>query len=130
MMKNYGAAYNPPSIQLGEVLSDDPLTVKIGDLQLNSNNLLVSDFLLKDYTRQASQEELACDGYDDINSRFPKTCPANNNAPCDTNPGGKSGLTSTSTLKLTDGLNKGDIVAMMPTYDGQKFIVLTRVVTV
>jgi len=56
-MQMHGAKNNPPNIQLGEVISSDPLTAKIGDLQLNANNLLVSDYLLKGYTRTLSAND-------------------------------------------------------------------------
>lgn len=51
IIKHHGAAYNPPSIDIGIVISDSPLTIKIGDLQLTRNNLLVADFLLQGYSR-------------------------------------------------------------------------------
>lgn len=51
-IQKHGAKYNPPSINIGVVLSNNPLTVKIGDLQLTKDNLMVSDLLLEDYTRQ------------------------------------------------------------------------------
>lgn len=53
-MQMHGAKNNPPNIQLGEVICSNPLTAKIGDLQLNTNNLLVSDYLLRDYSRSLS----------------------------------------------------------------------------
>lgn len=52
LMKEHGSAYNPPSIDIGVVISDNPLIIKIGDLQLTKDNLLVSDSLLKGYTKQ------------------------------------------------------------------------------
>jgi hypothetical protein len=115
MIKKYGAAYNPPSIQLGEVLSDSPLLIKVGDLQLNSKNLLISDYLLKDYERKAEQK-IHCSGYENICSRIEI-----NDAPLQE-------ITSEGSIKYTDGLKQGDLVAMLSTHDGQKFIVLSRVV--
>lgn len=52
IMQKHGAKYNPPSIDIGIVISDEPLTVKIGDLPLIKDNVLVADSLLENYTRQ------------------------------------------------------------------------------
>lgn len=38
-MRQQGAVYNPPSIEIGQMLSQN--IVKIGDLQINRNNLYV-----------------------------------------------------------------------------------------
>lgn len=105
IIKDQGASYNPPSIQLGQVHSESPLIVKLGDLQLTSRNLLISDYLLKNYERKVEQrlgisiEEGTID-------------------------------TIKSSMKYTDGLKSGDLVAMLSTCDGQKFIVLSKVVSI
>jgi hypothetical protein len=44
-MREQGAKYNPPPIQLGEVVSSTPLAIITGDLQLNSDNLMIADSL-------------------------------------------------------------------------------------
>lgn len=43
MMREQGAKYNPPSLQLGIVMTSQPLKIKSGDMQLNLNNLLLAD---------------------------------------------------------------------------------------
>ncbi len=43
-MQDQGAKYNPPSIQLGEMINSN--TCKIGDLQIDKDNLLIADDLL------------------------------------------------------------------------------------
>lgn len=54
IMKQQGAKYNPPAVQLGKVVSTSPLAVKTADIQLNKSNLLVADYLLSGYTRTVS----------------------------------------------------------------------------
>lgn len=46
MMREEGGAYNPPSILLSEVVTAEPLTIKVGELQIDRDNLLVADYLL------------------------------------------------------------------------------------
>lgn len=118
MIKDYGASYNPPSIEIGQVLSDSPLTIKLGDLQLNSSNLLISDHLVKEYKREID-ETIKCSGYNDICSRVEHI----NGSPLDE-------IKCKLTVKYNDKLKSGDLVAMLSTYDRQKFIVIARVVTI
>ena len=66
LMQTHGAKYNPSSIQLGEVTSIEPLTIKTGDLQLNKNNLLMADYLHKEYTREIDIEQTTAVGSTDL----------------------------------------------------------------
>ncbi len=137
MMKNYGAAYNPPTIQIGEVSSEDPLVIKIGDLEIDKNNLLVADYLLAEHSRTVMLDELQCEGYKDCLSRQPdnfvskitsgaptKNCPIVIMEPADKE---EKEIKAESTLIFTDTLKVGDLVAVMPTNELCKFIVLSRV---
>lgn len=54
LMQNHGAKLNPPSIQLGQVISSTPLAIGTSDIQLNSNNLLIPDYLLDNYSRKVT----------------------------------------------------------------------------
>lgn len=45
-MRSKGALDNPSSLQLGEVISINPLIIKIGELQLDKDNLLIAEHLL------------------------------------------------------------------------------------
>lgn len=57
LMQKHGAAYNPPCLELGAVISVSPLIVKIGDLQLDKDNLLIAESLLdniKDFSTTAN----------------------------------------------------------------------------
>lgn len=45
-MRSEGAKFNPPGIQLGEMINSTIL--KIGDLQVDKTNLLIADYLIID----------------------------------------------------------------------------------
>lgn len=52
IMREQGAKYNPPSIQIGQVISPPPnIIIKIGDLQVDKDNILIADYLLPNYKR-------------------------------------------------------------------------------
>lgn len=137
MMKNYGAAYNPPTIQIGEVSSEEPLVIKIGDLEIDKNNLLVADYLLAEHSRTVILDKLQCEGYKDCLSRQPDSfvsqitpgvvqgkCTAIQMEPADKE---EIEIKAESTLIFTDTLKVGDLVVVMPTNELCKFIVLSRV---
>ncbi|SHH14980.1 DUF2577 family protein [Desulfosporosinus lacus] len=46
-MRTQGAKFNTPYVQVGVVVSPDPLTIKLRDLQIGKDNLLVADHLLQ-----------------------------------------------------------------------------------
>ncbi|WBW96045.1 DUF2577 domain-containing protein [Oceanirhabdus sp. W0125-5] len=139
MMKRFGAAYNPPTIQIGEVSSEDPLVIKIGDLEIDKNNLLVADYLLAEHSRTVKLDVLQCEGYKDCLSRQPDNfvsqvqpgTPGTASTPTVVTmvPSDKEEkeIIAESTLIFTDTLKVGDLVAIMPTSELSKFIVLSRV---
>lgn len=49
LMKDRGADNNPPSIQIGQMVS--PNILKVGELQLTSNDFYVADYLKENYKR-------------------------------------------------------------------------------
>lgn len=117
MMRQEGSAHNPPPIMLAEVLSPPPhLLIKAGDVQIGNPNILIADYLLPGYQRQYSQTG---DG-----TMIAKTPP----------PATYSDYTEVESLRIdgqhkwTDTLRSGDVVAVMPTCDGQRYIILARVV--
>lgn len=121
IMREQGAAKNPPAIMLAKVLSSAPnLTIKVGDLQIGKENLLVADHLLSAYTRAFSIEASQV------------TCSTSNTEVGD-HGSHKHSITSMEVLqgsiKTIDTINMGDILAVMPTYDEQTFIILARVVS-
>lgn len=50
IMKENGAAYNPPSLEIGIVLNEN--TLKVGDLQLTKDDFYIADYLKKYYVKQ------------------------------------------------------------------------------
>ncbi len=46
MMQQHGAKNNPSSIQLATVITSSPLSLLAGELPLNEDNLLVTDYLM------------------------------------------------------------------------------------
>lgn len=109
-MRAQGGKNNTPYVQVGVVITPDPLTIKLGDLQIDKENLLVADDLLPGYTRKIT---------------IPTT-PATGSTT-------EEGITSIGipdgNISLTNGLKANDIVALIPTLDEQTYIVLTRLVS-
>jgi len=56
-MRTQGAKFNTPYVQVGVVISSDPLTIKLGDLQIGKENLLVADYLLSGYLTDGLKAE-------------------------------------------------------------------------
>lgn len=54
LMRSHGAYNNPSTIEIGEVASENPLTIKVQDLPLTKENLLVADYLLANYSREVN----------------------------------------------------------------------------
>lgn len=84
-------------IVIGQVTSASPLTVTVGELPLDAEDLLIADHLLEGYQRAYSTNRLIPNGSNIGNFTF------------------------------TDGLEVGDRLAMVPTADKQLYIVLARV---
>lgn len=61
-MRNQGAYYNPSGIEIGTVTNEDPLTVQLGDLPLNKDNLWTADYLKKGYSRQINIPSTSTNG--------------------------------------------------------------------
>lgn len=99
LMKKQGASSSPPSIQIGEVIEPPPnLIIKVNDLQIDKDNILIADYLLKEekYIRQFKTSS------DKVN------------------------WSSTNYIKFVDTLKKGELLAVMPVEDKQLYIVLAR----
>lgn len=119
-MKKQGATSNPPSVQIGEVISPNPLTIRIGDLQIDKDNILMADYLLKEYKRKVKIPEVTATG-------------ETNNVSV-----GDHGIHKHSVEKIgineveitfLDTFKQGDKLAIIPTSDRQTFIILARVVS-
>lgn len=99
IMKDAGSSNNPPSIQIAEVVSPPPnLIIKMGDLQVDKDNILIADYLLGEdsYIREykTSNDKLT---WGDSNY-----------------------------MKYTDTLKEGDLLGVMPVEDRQLYIILAR----
>ncbi|RJE48695.1 MULTISPECIES: DUF2577 family protein [unclassified Dehalobacter] len=100
LIQDQGSKYNPPYICIGQVTNPPPkLRIKMGDLQLDSENLLMSDVLL-DHDRQAILT--TTEGY---------------------------GETTEGVLQIESCLQKGALVALLPLEREQTYIVLSKVVS-
>ena len=132
-MREQGAKYNTPYVQVGVVVTADPLTIKLGDLQIGKENLLVADYLLPDYARK-----YAASG----NLKFTEsgTLGTTNSVSVGDHGSHSHNLVTisidtdnaqTGDLTLTDGLKKDDVVALIPTLEdeAQTYIVLARLVS-
>lgn len=107
-MRTQGGKNNTPYVQVGVVVSPEPLTVKLGDLQIGKDNLLVAEYLLPNYARKYS---------------------ANGNIKFVTTISVDTDNTQNGDLTFTDGLAENDIVALISTLDEQTYIVLAKVVS-
>jgi hypothetical protein len=127
MMRAEGAKKNSPSVLLGEVVSPMPnLIIKLGGMQIDKRNILIADCLLGDYQRQYS-----IDGdisFSDTNCGTTSTEESHSHdiASLDV----ETEHTEEGTISFTDSLQSGDQLAILPTDDRQKFIVLCRVVSI
>jgi hypothetical protein len=121
MMRSQGAKDNPTTLQLGVMQSAN--SVKIDDLVLNAEDLYIADYLVAGYTRKlkvpyvsgVTVDTTQSDGfgYTDANGTY------------------HDPDTKTSTQKeitFTDGLKKGDLVAVQKLQDTNKFVILAKVV--
>lgn len=85
------------AVLIGEVISPTPLTVSIGDLQIDGDDILIADYLLIEHERSYST-----DRSDPVWSDVGK-------------------------MRYEDGLVAGDRLAILPTANGQLYIIVARV---
>lgn len=117
-MRKQGKSVNPPGIRLAEVVAPPPnIVIKMGDLQVDKDNILIADYLLPGYKRTASQNRTgSITSHDDGDPR-------------EYNPYTEiEELTHYGSIEFTDTLQAGDIVVAIPTEDGQTYIILAKVV--
>jgi len=119
-MKKQGATSNPPSVQIGEVISPNPLTIRIGDLQIDKDNILIADYLLKDYKRKIKIPEVVATGETNNVSVGDH---ATHKHSVD-----KIGINEVEIIYL-DTFKQGDKLAVLSTEDKQTYIILARVVS-
>lgn len=100
MMRKQGAKDNPVTIQLGIMQSAD--SVKVDDLTLYAEDLYIADYLLAGYKRSLS---------------IPYVSSVSTDAQ----------TTKQDNLTYTDGLKKGDLVAVQK-LNNNMYVILARVV--
>lgn len=120
IMKKQSASVNPPSIQIGEVISPNPLAIRIGDLQIDKDNILIADYLLKDYRRKVKIPEVTATG-------------ETNNVSVGDHGTHKHSVDKIGVneveITFLDTLKQGDKLAILSTGDGQTYMILARVVS-
>lgn len=53
IIREQGSFYNAPDLMIGEVINPPPhIAIKVGDIQLDKDNLYIADYLLEGYKRQ------------------------------------------------------------------------------
>jgi hypothetical protein len=120
-MRTQGGKNNTPYVQIGVVVSADPLTIKLGDLQIGKDNLLVADYLLPNYTRKITIP--ITDGSGVMSSVSVGEHGSH------THEITELAIAEDGEIIFTEGLKADDIVALTPTPDGQIYIVLERLVS-
>lgn len=122
MMRTLGAKDNPTTVQLGVMQS--PNSVKINDLLLYPEDLYIADYLVAGYTRTIQIPYVSGVTVDTTQSDPFGTVDSEGNYH---DPDTK--VTRQSSITYTDGLKKGDLVAVMKLNDNDKYVILARVVS-
>lgn len=112
IMSSRGGKNNPPSVEIATVTQEPPsLMVKIRELEIDNDNLLIADYLLENHSRKISFQDGSPTG---------ATLVSGDHSHGLASVGVETEIYTKCTLK------KGDIVAVLPTADKQLFIILAR----
>lgn len=120
MMRAQGRKDNPITLQLGVMQS--PNSVKIDDLVLKAEDLYIADYLIAGYTREikipyvsgVTVDTTQYDPFGVVDEKGQYHDP-------DTR------VSTQAKITYTDGLKKGDLVAVQKLHDTNKFVILARV---
>lgn len=108
MCRQEGSTYNPPDIRLGTVISEKPLVIKVGELQLIEEDLLINHRLL-DYKEDFSLNKTLASG--------------------DTSQGSISSIEiPKGQMNIRGSFKKEDIVVLQPISESQTWIILCKAV--
>lgn len=118
IMRSQGAKDNPITLQLGVMQS--PTSVKINDLVLNAEDLYIADYLVAGYTRQIKVPYVSGVSVDTTQSN---PFASKDNSDPDTR------VWKESQITYTDGLEKGDLVAVQKLDGNNMYVILARVVS-
>lgn len=116
MMRDQGKKDNPVTLQLGVMQSSN--SVKIDDLLLNAEDLYIADYLIAGYTRKIKVPYLSWVSVDTTQ---------NNGFASKDNPDPDVQSVGQAQITYTDGLKKGDLVAVQKLNDNNKYVILARV---
>ena len=116
MMRAQGSKDNPITLQLGVMQSAN--SVKIDDLVLNAEDLYIADYLISGYTRQIKIPYVSWVTVDTTQS---DPFASEDNSDPDVQTAKQAQIT------YTDGLKKGDLVAVQKLNDTNKYVILARV---
>lgn len=120
MMREQGAKDNPVTLQLGVMQSSN--SVKIDDLVLTSEDLYIADYLISGYTRQIKIPYVSGVTVDTTQTDpFGYMDSEGNYHDPDTK------VTRQNKITYTDGLVKGDLVAVQRLQNTNKYVILARV---
>lgn len=120
MMRAQGSKDNPITLQLGVMQSAN--SVKIDDLVLEAEDLYIADYLVAGYTRELKIPYVSGVTVDTTqNDPFGTVDSEGNYRDPDTR------VTRQNKITYTDGLKKGDLVAVQKLNDTNKYVILARV---
>lgn len=120
MMRAQGSKDNPITLQLGVMQSAN--SVKIDDLALEAEDLYIADYLVAGYTRELKIPYVSGVTVDTTqNDPFGTVDSEGNYHDPDTR------VTRQNKITYTDGLKKGDLVAVQKLNDTNKYVILARV---
>lgn len=121
MMREQGRKDNPVTLQLGVMQSAN--SVKIDDLVLNAEDLYIADYLVSGYTRKIKVPYVSGVTVDTTQeSGFVSASSSGSYSDPDTRTSTQSQIT------FTDGLKKGDLVAVQKLQNTNKYVILVKVV--
>lgn len=122
LMRSQGAKDNPVTLQLGVMQSSN--SVKIDDLILNAEDLYIADYLVAGYTRSIKIPYVSGVTVDTTQSDPFGTVDSEGNYH---DPDTKT--TRQSQITYTDGLKKGDLVAVQKLDGNSMYVILAKVVS-
>jgi hypothetical protein len=120
IMREVGAQSNPQVYHIAQVLSPRPLKLRLGEITLSSDQVMIDERLLKNSERKYSVASAALTGVTDAVNTPEGT---GNIAGSVTASGGNLSLKTKE-----DYLKAGDKVLLIPSTDGQLFYLIAKVV--
>ena len=121
IMREQGGKDNPVTLQIGVMQS--ATSVKIDDLVLNAEDLYIADYLVSGYTRTLKVPYVSGVTVDTTQEDPFGTVDSEGNY---SDPDTKT--TRQTKITYTDGLKKGDLVAVQKLNNNNMYVILARVV--